>query len=117
MVRNVPNPDPNAQVLYTSIKYYWPVRFGEPGAYGLTWYPWPAVRSTPRPVRDWEIPTVFYPLSSDLCLEYANRSRSTRVCPSYSPPPPRVRAAPMATVVASSLSSLSTCRATHAFGE
>ena len=93
VARNVPNPDPNAQVLYTSIKYYWPVRFGEPGIYGFQWYPWPAIRSTPRPVRDWEVPSVFYPLSSDVCLEYANRSRSTRVCPSYSPPPPRDRLA------------------------
>lgn len=47
---------------------------------GFDWYPWPRQRSIPRPAKDWEVPGMrsetpyFFPISSDLCPSYADRS-------------------------------------------
>lgn len=64
ILRAAPNPDWQAARAYNLLRYYWPTV----GTYGLDWYPWPPVRSIPRPARDTDYPSgQVTPVSSDRC--------------------------------------------------
>ena len=51
------------------------------------WYPWPPIRTNPRPVDRSQVPTYFEPTESDSCSAYFP-SRDAEQCPDYKTPPP-----------------------------
>ena len=83
-----PDTNPLLPRAYDLLRYYNPVT----GTHGLRWYPWPPVRSIPRPAQESDYPSGrVTPISSDSCTAYAERSLGPKVCPEYEQPGPRER--------------------------
>ena len=72
---------------YDLIRYYRPSP-----ALALAWYPWPQQRAVPRPALQRDYPSgQVYPVSSQHCSAYANRTLGPKVCEAFVPPGPRER--------------------------
>ena len=86
VVVSIPYVEVSATRFYSHIRYM-EGYVTKTQRFEFDWYPWPPIRTNPRPVDRSQVPTYFEPTESDSCSAYFP-SRDAEQCPDYKTPPP-----------------------------